>query len=85
MSSKQIVVDLLAELPEDVTLAKIVEELSILAAVERSERHLAEGRQISQAELEISVALDQARQASADGRVSSVEAARRAAANWRLP
>ncbi len=47
MSSKQVVTDLLAELPDDVSLTAIVEELSILAAVERSEKQLATGNWIS--------------------------------------
>jgi hypothetical protein len=47
MSSKQIVADLLAELPDEVSLTEIVEELSILAAVERSEKQLAAGNWIS--------------------------------------
>ena len=47
MSSKQVVADLLAELPDDVTLTEIVEELSILAAVEWSEKQLAAGNWIS--------------------------------------
>jgi hypothetical protein len=47
MSSKQVVTDLLAELPDDVSLTEIVEELSIVAAVERSEKQLATGNWIS--------------------------------------
>jgi hypothetical protein len=47
MSSKQIVTDLLAELPDDVSLTEIVDELSILAAVERSERQLGAGNWVS--------------------------------------
>jgi hypothetical protein len=47
MSSKQIVADLLAELPDEVSLTEIIEELSILAAVERSEKQLAAGHWIS--------------------------------------
>jgi hypothetical protein len=77
MSNKQIVTDLLAELPDDVTLTEIVEELSILAAVERSERRLTEGDWIAHEDMEILSALRRARQASADGRVCSLEEARR--------
>ena len=47
MSNKQIVTDLLAELPDEVTLEEFIEELSILAAVERSERQIAAGNWIS--------------------------------------
>jgi len=47
MSSKQVVTDLLAELPDEVSLTEIVEELSILAAVERSEKQLAAGHWIT--------------------------------------
>jgi hypothetical protein len=51
MSSKQVVADLLAELPDEVTLTEIAEELSILAAVDRSEKQIAAGNWISQEDI----------------------------------
>lgn len=56
MSSKQIVTDLLAELPDGVSLTEIVEELSILAAVERSEKQIANGNWISHEDIKNRVA-----------------------------
>jgi hypothetical protein len=58
MSDKQVILDALQKLPEDVTFEQVREEIEILAALHR------------------------ARQASAEGRVYTLEEAKRKAAQW---
>jgi hypothetical protein len=60
MSDKQLILDALQRLPEDVTFEQVREEIEILAALHR------------------------ARQASVEGRVYTVEEAKRKAAQWTL-
>jgi len=51
MSSKEIVIDALRRLPEEVTLEEISEEIAILAAIRRGEQAVAEGRVLSHDEV----------------------------------
>ena len=51
MSDKELVIDALRRLPEDVTLDKISEEISILAAIRRGEAAAAAGRVVPHAEV----------------------------------
>lgn len=60
MSDKQLILEAVQKLPEDVSFDEIREEIEILAALRR------------------------ARQASAEGRVYSLEEAKQRAAQWTL-
>lgn len=61
MSDKQLILEAIERLPDDVSFEQVREEIDILEALTR------------------------ARQASADGRVLSLEEARQRAAQWTLP
>lgn len=50
MSTKELVLDVLRQMPEDVSLEDVAEEIAILAAIERGERAAEEGRVITQEE-----------------------------------
>ena len=51
MSDKELVIDALRRLPEDVTLDKISEEISILVAIHRGESAAAAGRFVPHSEV----------------------------------
>ena len=51
MSTKQLVIDALAKLPEDADFADLSEQVAFLAAVEEGERAYREGRVISNEEM----------------------------------
>ena len=61
MSDKQLILEAVQQLPDDVSFEEVREEIEILAALRR------------------------ARQASAEGRVYSLEEAKQKAAQWTLP
>jgi predicted transcriptional regulator len=44
MSNKEMVMDALRKMPEEVSMEQIIEELNILAAIRRGERAADEGR-----------------------------------------
>ena len=51
MSNKELVIDVLRRLPEEVSLEEISQEIAILAAIRRGEEALAAGRVVSHAEV----------------------------------
>jgi predicted transcriptional regulator len=51
MSNKEVVLDLLSQLPEDVSLEDIAEEIAIEAAIQRGKKAADEGRVISHEEM----------------------------------
>jgi len=48
MSTKQIVLEAVAQLPEDATFERIPEEIQILAAIRRSQHDVTAGHVVSQ-------------------------------------
>jgi predicted transcriptional regulator len=56
MSNKEMVLEVVRELPDEVTLDEIIEELHILAAIRRGEEAADAGRVISHEELKKKVA-----------------------------
>lgn len=51
MSNKELVMETIRKLPEDVTLEKISEEIAILAAIRRGKLAAEEGRVVSHEEI----------------------------------
>jgi predicted transcriptional regulator len=51
MSSKELVIEALRRMPEEVTLEEISEEIAILAAIRRSEAAVDEGRVVPHEEV----------------------------------
>lgn len=51
ISTKELLTEFVRDLPEKITLAEAIEELQILAAIERGQQAAAEGRVITQAEV----------------------------------
>ena len=56
MSNKELVVDALRKMPEDVTLEEISEEIAILAAIKRGEEAIVAGRVVPHEEVKKRVA-----------------------------
>jgi predicted transcriptional regulator len=52
MSDRDLVIDALSELPNDVSFDEIIEQVKILAAIRRGEEAADAGRVISQGEIE---------------------------------
>ncbi len=51
MSNKELVIEMLRQLPEEVTLEEIREEIAILAAIRRGEEAAAAGRVVPHSEV----------------------------------
>ncbi len=56
MSNKELVLEAIRQMPEDITLEQISEEIAILAAIRRGEKAAEEGRLVPHDELKRRVA-----------------------------